>query len=210
MVDTIRITIHQRKRAVEMTRFEFLMMIAAVVVAVAMTEIVGGWGRMMRTRAVVKIDWLHLGWTIVILFSLIQYWIGMWSYSHLQIDYMGQIFFLIIPSLFGVLAAFAITPDVPMDGELDIHEYYWAKRTAVFLPLAMYVAMALIADLVVVGVDKIEVSDAVPLVVGTALVGLLTLTKRIWIHVGVLLGWVYNFITFLFIHSSDLDTRWIG
>ena len=146
-----------------MSRFEFLMMIAAVVVAVGMTEIVGGWGRLMRTRVVVKPDWLHLGWTVVILFSLIQYWVGMWSYNQLPIDYMGQIFFLIIPTLFGVLAAFAITPDVPMEQELDVREYYWAKRRAVFLPLAAYVAMALIADLVIVGVDKVEMSEVYPL-----------------------------------------------
>ena len=119
-----------------MSRFEFLMMIAAVVVAVGMTEIVGGWGRLMRTRAVVKTYWLHLAWTTMILFSLIQYWIGMWSYSELPIDHMAQIFFLIIPSLFGVLAAFAITPDVPMEGELIVRDYYWAKQKAVFLPLA--------------------------------------------------------------------------
>ena len=46
-----------------MTLFEFLMMIAAVVVAVGMTEIIGGWGRLMRTRAAVAPDWLHIGWS---------------------------------------------------------------------------------------------------------------------------------------------------
>ena len=193
-----------------MTRFEFLMMIAAVVVAVGMTEIVGGWGRLMRTRAVVNADWLHLGWTIWILVTLIQYWIGMWSYNPLQIDYMVQIFFLIIPTLFGVLAAFAITPDVPMEGELDVREYYWAKRTAVFLPLAAFVAMALIADLVIVGVAKVGIYEAIPYVVGALMLSLLTLTQRVWFHVAVLAGSVVNFIQFLFLHSSDLDARWIG
>ncbi len=177
-----------------MTRFEFLMMIAAVVVAVGMTEIVGGWGRLMRTRVIVKADWLHLGWTILILFSLIQYWIGMWKYNHLQIDHMIQIFFLIIPSLFGVLAAFGITPDVPRDGELDVREYYVAKRFAVFLPLAAYVVTALIADLVILGVDEVEISDVVPYVVGAAGFSSLTLTSRVWIHTAVLAGWAAYFI----------------
>ena len=185
-------------------------MIAAVVVAVGMTEIVGGWGRLMRTRAVVKADWLHLGWTMWILVTLIQYWIGMWSYNPLQIDYMVQIFFLIIPTLFGVLAAFAITPDVPMDGELDIREYYWAKRTAVFLPLAAFVVMSFVADLVIVGVDKVEFDAMVTSVVAMVLLCLLTITKRLWFHVAVLGGFAANSITFMFKHSAYLDTRWIG
>ena len=110
-----------------MNRFEFLMMIAAVVVAIGMTEIVGGWGRLMRTRAEIKPDWLHLGFSVMILSSLIQYWIGMWSYSDVSIELQGQIFFLIIPSLFGVLTAYGITPNVPVSGQLDLREYYFTK-----------------------------------------------------------------------------------
>ena len=193
-----------------MTRFEFLMMIAAVVVAVGMTEIVGGWGRLMRTRAVVKADWLHLGWSIWILAILIQYWIGMWAYNQLQIDYMGQIFFLIIPTLFGVLAAFAITPDVPMVGELDVREYYWAKRTAVFLPLAAFALLSYVADLVIVGVDKVGFDLLFINVVGMVLLILLTITKRLWFHVAVLGCVAANTIAFLFKHSSSLGTKWAG
>ncbi len=193
-----------------MTRFEFLMMIAAVVVAVGMTEIVGGWGRMMRTRAVVKADWLHLGWSIFILVVLIQYWIGMWAYNQLQIDYMGQILFLIIPTLFGVLAAFAITPDVPMVGELDVREYYWAKRNAVFLPLAAFVLLTYVADLVIVGVDKVGFDLLFINVVGMVLLIVLTITKRLWFHVAVLGCMAVNTIAFLIKHSSYLGTKWAG
>ncbi len=175
-----------------MSRFEFLMMIAAVVVAVGMTEIVGGWGRLMRTKAVIKVDWLHLAWTIMILFSLIQYWIGMWSYNQLPIERMVQIFFLIIPSLFGVLAAFAITPDVPMEGELVIRDYYLAKRKAVFLPLAAYVLTALIADIVIVGFDKVEVLDTIPFLVGSTMFVFLAFAKWRWVHIIALFGWATN------------------
>ncbi len=185
-------------------------MIAAVVVAVGMTEIVGGWGRLMRTRAAVKADCLHLGWSIWILVVLIQYWIGMWAYNQLQIEYIGQIFFLIIPTLFGVLAAFAITPDVPMVGELDVREYYWAKRAAVFLPLAAFVLLSYVADLVIVGVDKVGFDLLFINVVGMVLLVLLTITKRLWVHVAVLGCSAAYTVAFLFEHSSYLDTKWAG
>lgn len=180
-----------------MSRFEFLMMIAAVVVAIGMTEIVGGWGRWLRTRAAVKFDWLHLGFSVLILSSLIQYWVGMWSYSEVQIDRLGQIFFLILPSLFGVLSAYAITPSVPEDGRLDLREYYLAKRFAIFLPLAAYYVTALLADIVIIGVEQVTFEGAIPHIEGPVLIALLLVTRRIWIHVSVFVFWTMSLIVSL-------------
>jgi len=61
-----------------MTLFEFLMAIASVVIAMALTEIFAGWGRLLRTQIVPKIDWLHLLWTVVVVLYSIQYW---WEYG---------------------------------------------------------------------------------------------------------------------------------
>ena len=186
------------------------MMIASVVVAVGMTEIVGGWGRMARTAAVVRVDWLHLGWTIFILLISIQYWIGMWSYNQVQVEYVGQIYFLVIPTLFVVLAAFAVTPDVPLDGELNVREYYWARRTAVFLPLATFSIASSIADLVIVGIEKAELGSILFTVVGAALTAFLAFTKRVWIHVLVLSLATASVFANFFTAVAVLDERWVG
>ena len=48
-----------------MTQFEFVMMVAAVVVAMGLAEIVGGWGRLLRARqGSITFDWLHLGMSL--------------------------------------------------------------------------------------------------------------------------------------------------
>ena len=97
-----------------MSKFEFLMMIASVVVAVGFAEIVAGWGRLLRTERVkVEYDYLHIGFSIVLLLGFIGYWMGMWSYRPLELNYQGQIAFLVIPSLFVVLTAYAISPEPP-------------------------------------------------------------------------------------------------
>ena len=41
-----------------MSQFEFYLVIAGVVVAIAMAEIVGGWGQLVRANQGVKFDWL--------------------------------------------------------------------------------------------------------------------------------------------------------
>jgi len=167
-----------------MTLFEFLMMIASVVVAVGMTEIVGGWGRMMRTHAMVKPDWLHLGWTIAILVFLIGHWVGMWSYRDLPIDDVGQVVSLVVPSIFCVLAAYAITPDVPATGNLDARAYYMARRIPVFCSLAAFTAATNLPDFLIAGVDNVEFR--IGMLVGPVMLMGLALTKRPWVHFFVL------------------------
>ena len=71
-----------------MTLFEFLMALASVVIAIALTEIFAGWGRLLRTHIVPRLDWLHLAWTLVIVLYAIQYWVGIWPYREIQFTYI--------------------------------------------------------------------------------------------------------------------------
>ena len=105
-----------------MTYFEFLMAIASVVIAIGLTEIFGGWGDLLRSRIAPQIDWLHLSWTVVVVMYAIQYWVGIWPYREVNFSYIYQVWFLIIPTLFIVLVAFAITPNVNPDEDLRVHE----------------------------------------------------------------------------------------
>jgi hypothetical protein len=191
-----------------MTLFEFLMMIAAVVVAVGMTEIVGGWGRLMRTRAAVEPHWLHLGWTIAILVMLIGHWVGMWSYKDLAIENVGQIMALVVPSVFCVLAAYAITPDVPLTGTLDMREYYITKRAPIFLPLAAFLVATNVSDIVIAGADKVEFR--LGMLAGPALLVSLAVTKRIWVHGAVLGALTLIIIVFMSIGVGQIGLRFDG
>jgi hypothetical protein len=189
-----------------MTKFEFLMMIASVVIAIGMTEIVGGWGRLARTPAEISFDWLHFCWTLYILLSSIQYWIGMWSYAGAPFEYTFQIYFLVVPTLFLVFSAFAITPDVPQSGELNVREYYWARR---FLPLAGFMVLAGLADLVIVGSKAVgaQAFIALPL---AALFVLPALTSRVWVHAVALTLLGLFLVLFLLgeVSALDFDQRW--
>jgi hypothetical protein len=192
-----------------MSRFEFVMMIAAVVVAIGITEIAGGWGKMVRTPARISFDWLHLGWTIYLLLLAIQYWIGMWSYNQLEITYVGQIYFLVIPTVFLVIAAYAITPDVPLEGVFDVRDYYMANRIGVFLPLAMFSVAAWVADLVIAGLERLEIEFMIMSLLVAAGMVILAMTKRIWVHTAILGISILIVIGGLFTEMSYHDSRWL-
>ncbi|MDG1204399.1 MAG: hypothetical protein P8N51_03400 [Pseudomonadales bacterium] len=193
-----------------MTQFEFLMMIASVVVAVGMTEIVGGWGRLARAEGEIRFDWLHLGWTIYILLLSVQYWIGMWSYRELPIEYVGQIYFLVVPTLFLVLAAFAMSPDVVNRSQIDMRTYYFEKRRVVFLSLAVFSLAAWLADIVIVGYDKLEISFMLFSIVSGLVLCLLAYSQRVWLHGAVIAILILSVIGYFFTEVAAQDLRWKG
>lgn len=165
-----------------MTLFEFLMAIASVVIAIALTEIFAGWGRLLRTHIVPKIDWLHLCWTVIVVLYSIQYWVGIWPYREIEFTTIFQVWFLIFPTLFIVLVSYAITPDIGPDENQDLREYYMARRGPIFLGLTAFVAMAQIADFVILGTGFSPV--------GTMLVVLMPLTAfttKTWAHCSLML-----------------------
>ncbi|MFT6095083.1 MAG: hypothetical protein ACJA2Q_002993 [Pseudohongiellaceae bacterium] len=165
-----------------MTLFEFLMAIASVVIAIALTEIFAGWGRLLRTHIVPRIDWLHLCWTVVVVLYSIQYWVGIWPYRNIEFTTIFQVWFLIFPTLFIVLVSYAITPDIKPDDNQDLREYYMARRGPIFLGLTAFVTMAQIADFVILGAGFS--------IIGTMLIIITPLpafTTKIWAHSSVML-----------------------
>lgn len=164
-----------------MTLFEFMMAIASVVIAIALTEMFGGWGNLLRAHILPSIDWLHLSWSLVVVMYAIQYWMGIWPYRVQEFIYIYQVWFLIIPTLFIVLVSFAITPDVSPDDNLQLRDYYMTRRMPIFLGLAIFVATAQLADLIIEGT-------------GFSLPGVLLMvsligpafSRAIWLHTGVM------------------------
>jgi hypothetical protein len=165
-----------------MTLFEFLMAIASVVIAIALTEIFAGWGRLLRTHIVPRIDWLHLCWTVVVVLYSIQYWVGIWPYREIEFTTIFQVWFLIFPTLFIVLVSYAITPDIKPDDKQDLREYYMARRGPIFLGLTAFVIMAQIADLVILGSSFARIG--IMLILITVIPAF---TTNIWVHACVML-----------------------
>lgn len=132
-----------------MTLFEFLMALASVVIAIALTEIFAGWGRLLRSHIVPHIDWLHLCWTLVVVLYAIQYWVGIWPYREVQFVVIYQVWFLIFPTLFIVLVSYAITPDVDPDTSLDLRDYYMSRQGPIFIGLAAFLLTAQLADTII-------------------------------------------------------------
>jgi len=163
---------------------------------------------MARSPAKVKFDWLHFGWSLLILVVAVSYWLGMWAYVDVPMEYVGEIYFLVIPTLFLVLASFAITPDVPLLGEFSVRAYYWKNRLAIFVPLAAMVTTSSVADLVIVGIEKVGFGS-LPFTILTGLILVyLAFTKRVWFHALVLGSFSVAMLAYFFTEAAQIDNSW--
>lgn len=173
-----------------MTLFEFLMAIASVVVAIALTEIFGGWGNLLRLKIISRLDWLHLGWTIVVVLYAIQYWVGIWPYRDVEFTKIYQVWFLIFPTLAIVLVAFSITPDADPDVanglELNLREYYLSRRGPIFIGMSTFVVMASLADWIILDTTY-SLQNLVLVFTLIVILVLPAITKNIRIHTLVML-----------------------
>ncbi len=57
-----------------MSQFEFFMIIVSVLIAIAISELAGWWGRLIRSDHKASFDPLHLGWTVLTHYT----WAGRW------------------------------------------------------------------------------------------------------------------------------------
>ena len=156
------------------------MVMAGIVVAVAMTEIVSGLGRLMQTRRQVEHDWLHLGWSFVALILSMLYWHGMWPYQNSEFTYIAQVWLLVLPTLSLVVVAFALSPGTEGVGVLVVREYYLAKRRPIFLGFAVFIAMAWVADFAIT--TKLLIADSSSTVGLMVVFVILAFSSKIWVH----------------------------
>ena len=113
-----------------------------------------------------------------------------------------------------MLAAFGVSPDVPLVGSFDSREYYWNSRAAIFLPLAALTVMAALADLVIVGDEAVEAQFTFIRLVRMGFVvfvfAALAFTRRLWIHAVVCGILLISLILMFFVQTAVIDNAWAG
>lgn len=135
-----------------MTQFEFLMTFASVVLAIALTEMLGGWGKLIRSGVRIRWSGLWVGWSLIVVSIIIMYWSGMWPYRDQSFSEGYKIFWLAIPTFFLVVMGYLLSPE-PKEGveEVDLKTRYWQISSKLFPLLALFMVSAQFADVIIIG-----------------------------------------------------------
>ena len=135
-----------------MTQFEFLMTFASVILAIALTEMLGGWGKLIRSGLPIRWSGLWIGWSLVIVAIIIMYWSGLWPYRNESFREGYKIFWLGIPTFFLVVIGYLLSPE-PRDGaeSVDLERRYWQIAPRMFPLIAILLVASALADWIIVG-----------------------------------------------------------
>lgn len=123
-----------------MDHFEYISVAVSILIALALTELIGGWARMLRARSRVPTSGLHRAWMAIVFVVLVQFWWVFWEYSAASEWTFGTFLLVLLPPTIAVLAVALITPtadDLERPG-FELRRFYFARSRNFFLAVAAF------------------------------------------------------------------------
>lgn len=122
-----------------MDPFSYLSVLTSIILALGITRLLSGLGRLLQDRSHIRIYWIHLLWTLnVFLYLVLNWWILFRWHSQQEWSFFLFLFVLLSPT-FAYLLTVLLMPD-PFEAGLDLKQHYynnqrWFFTLAALLPL---------------------------------------------------------------------------
>jgi len=131
-----------------------------MVVAFAISEILGGWGALIRFRRQVTVYWVHLMASVLTLIMMIQWWWSAWEYKSIPVN-LFQFFVMLLPAFTMTLLAQVLTPSLCDGKAFDGREYYYGNRKWMYLLAALTIAVFGMSDLIIIKSPVLCIDNAI-------------------------------------------------
>lgn len=122
-----------------MDPFSYLSVLTSIVLALGITRLLSGVGRLLQGRDQVRIYWVHLLWMLnVFLFLVLNWWILFRWNSQREWSFFLFLFVLLSPTI-AYLLTVLLVPE-PLEEGLDLREHFynnhrWFFTLAALLPI---------------------------------------------------------------------------
>lgn len=152
-----------------MSGFEFSLIPVAIIIGVALTQILGCWARVIRHWPRLQNPGLFLSFTVIAMAGILSHFVGDWAYRNIEMHF-GQLVLIILPTLAMVLAISVILPaDDEIPSDLGGHYFtFVGKASGLFL---VGIALSVVPDLLPGAVNTPE-----PWMVGAVMVPFVCIT----------------------------------
>lgn len=134
-----------------MDAFGYLSVLLSIIIGLGVTQLLTGLGRLIRHRDRVRVDWLPILWTIVLLVVFVQVW---WSMFGLRgkTDWTFGAFLFILAQTCGLyLMAAVLLPEQIEADSVDLAEHYQRQHRWFFTFLIATLIISLTKDRVLNG-----------------------------------------------------------
>lgn len=121
-----------------MSQFEFSIVIVSIVIAIAISEVLATWGRMIRYRKRIRPYWVHIGWMALMLLLAIQFWWSLWELREWPPwSFFDYVMFL-VPFFTLVVLTFLLCPDMAAEGHAELESYFYENAPWFFALTALF------------------------------------------------------------------------
>ena len=154
-----------------MSEFEYLSVISSLFVAFAVSEILSGWGALIRFRHQVTVYWVHVMGCLLTLIMMIQWWWSAWEYKGVPVN-LFQFFVMLLPAFTMVLLAQVLTPRLNDGTAFDGRKYYYENRKWVYFLAALTIVEFGLSDFVIMKSPLLGIDNAIRTAAGLLLCSL--------------------------------------
>jgi len=108
-----------------LSQFEFSIVLVSIVIAIAISEVLATWGRMIRYRNRIRPYWVHVGWMALVLLFAVQSWWGLWALREWPSWSFFEYVMFLVPYLTLVVLTFLVCPDMAAEGHRELESYFY-------------------------------------------------------------------------------------
>lgn len=173
-----------------MSDFEFVSIILSIVVGLAITRILSGLASLIELRRQLRMHWLTIGWSSLVLLWQVVYWFASVNGWRDRVQWTSANFGILL--VIGITLYFAAALVLPrrIDSDTDLAQHYESVRQPLF---AVFVAWPLLdmVDSVIGGIDNLMAFGpglwiGHTATVGLGVLGLFTTSQRV--HAVIVVG----------------------
>jgi hypothetical protein len=127
--------------------FEYIALLASIVIALGITRIFTGVGRILQIRSEVKVYWIHLLWVgNVFLWLLLNWWI-LYRWRTYEVWTFFLFIFVLISPIIAYLLCVLLLPE-PIESGINLKSYFynnakWFFTLAALLPVLDFIDTSL-------------------------------------------------------------------
>jgi hypothetical protein len=164
-----------------MSAFEYIAVIVSVIIGLGLTRILQGVGGLLEARSRVRVYWVHLVFTGIILVGHLQFWWLFWSSRQLEAWSFFPFLFLLLQPIILYLLAGLCFPEFSDTGSIDFRDFYYHNHRWFFGLLALLMVLISLRDILFRSVPWISQGNAVK--AGVLLIAVIgVISRRPWVH----------------------------
>ena len=162
-----------------MSLFEFLMVMVSIIIGLAMSELLTGVARLIRSRSETRAYWVQLVLVTAVFIVLVQQWWEFWQLRELQ-EWTFALVLLYLSELVGLfLIAHLLFPEHVRGA--DLHAYYHGEMRAVWWIGVVTILIAMSFWHVAVG-HPVFIADNISTLIGLCAFIVLGVSQRPLLH----------------------------